>query len=143
MHPRRGRLNARRPATRACCIWPCASAGVVRASGQPPDASPAQDFYVGNIRGCLNIPSDRFYPDSAADKVVTAVLRTSPTRVVFHCMFSQQRGPFCASRFAARLPAAAPATPAALPEVLVLQGGWKGWRHAFGDNAALTEGLSS
>ncbi len=84
----------------------------------------------------MNIPSDRFYPDSAADKVVTAVLRTSPTRVVFHCMFSQQRGPFCASRFAARLPAGQ-----ALPEVLILHGGWKGWRKAFGDNAALTEGL--
>ena len=90
----------------------------------------------------MNIPSDRFYPDSAADKVVTAVLRTAPTRVVFHCMFSQQRGPFAASRFAARLPAVAPAeSVTALPQVHVLQGGWKGWRHAFGDNAALTEGL--
>lgn len=91
----------------------------------------------------MNIPSDRFYPDSAADKVVTAVLRTSPTRVVFHCMFSQQRGPFCASRFAARLPAVAGEqnAPQALPEVLVLHGGWKGWSRAFGDNAALTEGL--
>ena len=103
--------------------------------------SRSQDFFGGNIRGCINIPSDRFYPDSAADKVVSAVLRTAPTRVVFHCMFSQQRGPFCASRFAARLPAAAPAEGASLPEVFVLQGGWKGWRNAFGDNATLTEGV--
>ena len=103
---------------------------------------PVQDFtgYGGHIRGCLNLPSDRFYPDSAADKVVTALLRSAPKRVVFHCMLSQQRGPFAAGRFAARLGAAAGPATAVLPEVLVLQGGWKAWRRAYGDNAALTEG---
>ena len=101
-----------------------------------------QDFtgYGGHVKGCVNLPSDRFYPDSAADKVVSALLKSAPKRVVFHCMLSQQRGPFAAGRFAARLGAAASPATAVLPEVLVLQGGWKAWRRAYGTDASLTEG---
>jgi hypothetical protein len=57
-------------------------------------------------------------------------------------MFSQQRGPYCAGRFAARLAEAAPAAPgAAAPQVLVLHGGWRGWRRAYGADAKLSEGV--
>ncbi len=54
-------------------------------------------------------------------------------------MFSQQRGPYCAGRFAARLVEAAPG--ATVTQVLVLHGGWRGWRRAYGDDAQLSEGV--
>ena len=53
-------------------------------------------------------------------------------------MYSQQRGPSCAARFAARL-SAADAASGALPEVLVLQGGWKGFASSVNDVSDLTE----
>ena len=88
----------------------------------------------------MNIPSERFHADADADAIV-AQLR-SKTRVVFHCMFSQQRGPFCAARFAARLRGGAAAAGAGgSPQVLVLHGGWRGFSRAFGDDETLTEGV--
>ena len=121
---------------------------------------PPQDFEGGHIRGCVNITSDRFYQDAEADAIVAQLrgakrvvrpvgcprvcwslaraelMRTR--RQVFHCMFSQQRGPFCAGRFAARLQAGA-AGGGAAPQVLVLSGGWRGFRRAYGDVEELTE----
>jgi hypothetical protein len=52
-------------------------------------------------------------------------------------MFSQQRGPYSAGRFAARLQAAG----ATAPQVLVLAGGWRGFNRAYGDDETLVEGV--
>jgi hypothetical protein len=61
-------------------------------------------------------------------------------------MFSQQRGPYSAGRFAARLQAAgvlrsATAAGATVPQVLVLAGGWRGFNRAYGDDDTLVEGI--
>jgi Cdc25 family phosphatase len=87
----------------------------------------------------VNIPSERFHDDADADAIV-AQLR-GHKRVVFHCMFSQQRGPFCAARFAARLRGSAAAAGGVAPQVLVLHGGWRSFSRAFGGDATLTEGV--
>eukprot|EP00894_Picocystis_sp_ML_P004920 jgi/Pico_ML_1/55437/g1120.t1 len=80
------------------------------------------DFQGGNIRGALNVPSEHFYNDAQVDKLVA---RFAQSRyVVFHCMFSQQRGPFCASKFASRLGAAQLPQE---PQVFILERGFSGW----------------
>lgn len=48
-----------------------------------------QDFQGGNIVGAVNVPSETFYVDSNVDLLVEEF--RSYERVVFHCMFSQQR----------------------------------------------------
>jgi len=80
------------------------------------------DFKGGNIRGALNIPSEHFYNDAQVDDLVERFAQSQ--YVVFHCMFSQQRGPFCATKFASRLGAAQLPQK---PQVFVLERGFSGW----------------
>ena len=111
-----GRALTRRGACRNCRIFS--------------PSRPLQDFAGGHIRGCVNITSDKFYEDADLDAVVLRL--RGYKRVVFHCHFSQQRGPFSARRYAARLGDDADT------QVCVLHGGWRAWRSAFGDDATLT-----
>ena len=46
----------------------------------------------------LNIPVDEFEDDSFIDKMVESHVATNKSLVVFHCTYSQMRGPFCARR---------------------------------------------
>ena len=92
--------------------------------------APVQDFAGGHIRGCVNITSDKFYEDADLDAVVLRL--RGYKRVVFHCHYSQQRGPFSARRYAARLGDDADT------QVCILHGGWRAWSSAFGNDATLT-----
>ena len=53
--------------------------------------------------------------------------------VVFHCMFSQQRGPACAQAYAQHRRKIAPPLPA--QHVLVLRDGFAGFQERFGGGA--------
>jgi len=90
-----------------------------------------EDRAGGHVRGSVSIPSAQWSDSASVDRFVTRL--TSSTTVVFHCMFSQQRGPSCAQLFAARLPATSPT------RVLVLHGGWRAWRREYGDDPVLTD----
>lgn len=66
--------------------------------------------------------------------------------VVFHCMLSQQRGPFAALRYAREKEAAAAR---AGPEsgaqnthqkLYILEGGFEVWQEKYGEDQSLTEG---
>ena len=60
------------------------------------------DFEGGHIPGAINIPyGDEWNDDKFLEGVVSKV-HTSD-KVVFHCMKSQVRGPFCAKQFNAKL----------------------------------------
>ncbi len=59
------------------------------------------DFAGGNIKGAVNVPSDKFYSDTDIDAVIDQT--STASRVVFHCAKSQQRGPFCATEYLHRL----------------------------------------
>lgn len=63
------------------------------------------DFIGGNIVGAIRRSVNMFEDDDDIDEFVRNVLarEPAPERVVFHCMLSQQRGPFAARRFLARL----------------------------------------
>lgn len=103
------------------------------ASAEPPVVVDVrdEDRASGHIRGSVSLPSEQWSDSAAVDRFVAQL--ASQSAVVFHCMFSQQRGPSCAQLFAARAPASSPT------RVLVLHGGWRAWRREYGDDATLTE----
>lgn len=88
------------------------------------------DYHGGHIRGALNVPKYEF-----GGRVAGLVERHGSGKgtVVFHCMMSQIRGPYCARVFEQQLLASG-ADEAARPRVCVLAGGFQGfvrfWRDA-------------
>ena len=67
------------------------------------------DFRGGNIAGAKNITEDEFQDDDAVDECVSRF--AGAHAVIFHCMMSQCRGPFAASRYAAALSRSTPSNP--------------------------------
>ena len=69
----------------------------------------------------------------------------SKTRVVLHCMLSQQRGPYAASRlarwFTRRLQSGALGASQHVPTVLVMDGGYRGFRREFEGRPELFDNL--
>eukprot|EP00030_Apusomonadida_sp_AF-17_P003492 a352269_69.p2 GENE.a352269_69~~a352269_69.p2 ORF type:complete len:148 (-),score=39.46 a352269_69:405-821(-) len=63
------------------------------------------DFEGGNIKGAHHFPSESFEADNVADFVVASAKKLGGERllVVFHCMYSQQRGPSMAELVRAEL----------------------------------------
>ena len=62
------------------------------------------DFVGGHIPSAINIPyGDEWETDEFLDEVVEKVKSRGHSQIVFHCMKSQQRGPYCARQFARRL----------------------------------------
>jgi len=57
----------------------------------------------GHIVGALNLPQEFFSENANVDGLIASFRSQGVKRVIFHCWLSQQRGPWCASRFAARL----------------------------------------
>lgn len=99
----------------------------------------------GCIRSSCHMPCSAFEDDDSADKQVERLLASvvhSPRPVfVFHCAFSQQRGPFCAQRFLSRC-SVRDDMGARLPSVYVLEGGFANWRQLARENelvSSLTE----
>ncbi|GMH36610.1 hypothetical protein BSKO_04483 [Bryopsis sp. KO-2023] len=83
------------------------------------------DFSVGgHIRDCVNLPVDCFEDDDEVDQIVKTMCPKFD-RIIFHCMMSQRRGPFCAKRMARRLELSDLATK---PDVHILSYGFKRFR---------------
>lgn len=93
-----------------------------------------QDFVGGHIKGAINMEAEHFAEDAAVDQLIDTAL-AGKTRVVLHCMLSQQRGPRCAARLAQRLQDRGLQEPA----VLVMNGGWQKFSRMYGDNADLVQ----
>ena len=88
------------------------------------------------IRGAWHAPACELRSDAVP---LVKALRGADT-VVFHCMFSQQRGPACAQAYAQHRRKITPPLPA--QQVLVLRDGFAGFQERFGANAEdLFEGV--
>ena len=85
------------------------------------------------IRGAWHAPACELRSDAAP---LVEALRGADT-VVFHCMFSQQRGPACAQAYAQHRRKIAPPLPA--QHVLVLRDGFAGFQERFGGGANAEE----
>lgn len=92
------------------------------------------DFAGGHIKGAINVESDQFGDDAAVDWLIDRHL-AGKSRVVVHCMLSQQRGPRCAARLSQRLADRGLAAPA----VLVMSGGFRRFAHIYGGDPNLVE----
>jgi len=88
---------------------------------------------------------DNFEPDEQIHAFVQQHGVLSKTRVVLHCMLSQQRGPYAASRlarwFTRRLQSGALGASQHVPTVLVMDGGYRGFRREFEGRPELFDNL--
>ena len=75
----------------------------------------------GHIASCVNLTSEQFRDPQLLDIIISQHCATPITKVVVHCMFSQQRGPQAASRLAQRLAERGLQQPA----VSVMRGGFR------------------
>lgn len=60
------------------------------------------EYQDGHIPNAINIPSDKWENIQMIDELALEHGRNGTSTVIFHCMYSQQRGPSCARRYAAR-----------------------------------------
>lgn len=81
------------------------------------------DRIGGHIKGSKHIPAPTF----RSDPVRYLPLCEGKEKVIFHCMFSQVRGPGCANAFANALHRSSSQAGVRRPEVLIMSGGF----HAF------------
>ncbi|TYZ62526.1 hypothetical protein PybrP1_012708 [[Pythium] brassicae (nom. inval.)] len=95
-----------------------------------------EDFAGGHIRSAVNLPEENFVEDDDVDAIVRR--HKDEELIVFHCMFSQVRGPSCARRFVARM-AVVLADADHTPDVRVLTGGYQGFANIYKDDADLIE----
>ena len=95
------------------------------------------------IPGAMNVPSELWDDASTISGLVERA--TGKEHVVFHCMKSQQRGPFCARIFheavhaqaQAQAPGGDATATTTTPKVHVLRFGFSGWRNAYHDEEGL------
>mmetsp|Transcript_8199 Transcript_8199/g.16023 ORF Transcript_8199/g.16023 Transcript_8199/m.16023 type:complete len:140 (-) Transcript_8199:192-611(-) len=109
-------------------------ATILLKNAEEKDASKREDIVVidvrdddwkgGNIKGSINVPSWRF-PDKLEDLLKEHKDRKA---IVFHCMFSQQRGPRAARAFSQAL---ASKHKDSKCKVYYLTGGWRAWAAAY------------
>mmetsp|Transcript_20942 Transcript_20942/g.58080 ORF Transcript_20942/g.58080 Transcript_20942/m.58080 type:complete len:137 (-) Transcript_20942:109-519(-) len=76
----------------------------------------------GHICGAMNLTVDFFREDSNIDGLIKGLISQGKKRIIFHCTFCQQRGPYCAERFASRLEQAGSQE---IDYVNLIQGGYK------------------
>lgn len=87
------------------------------------------DYAGGHIAGSVNVPYDKF-----AEQLDALVAKYKDTdRVIFHCMYSEQRGPHCANTFLNRRKEL---FPSAEPNSYVLLGGFQKWLQTYYDDEA-------
>ena len=84
------------------------------------------------IAGAWHEPAHELRTSDAAPLV--GALRGADA-VVFHCMYSQQRGPACAQQYAQRRRELAKLAPLPPQEVLVLRGGFAKFHRRYGSGA--------
>ena len=58
----------------------------------------ALNVTAGHISGATNTPVEEWDDDDAVEYAVSTHMAEKISLVVFHCMYSQMRGPFCANR---------------------------------------------
>lgn len=93
------------------------------------------DHAHGHIAGSTHAPSETF-KDCLSDYVHRF---KEMKRVVFHCMYSQARGPKCARRFAEKCDEVFEEGKG--PDVFVLDGGFQGFLREHGKDKDLFEDL--
>ena len=82
---------------------------------------------TGYIRSSQSIPHVNFEDDDQADEQINALLNSvaesNNPAFIFHCAYSQVRGPFSARRFLSRC-----SVQDKQPNVFILQGGFNSWK---------------
>lgn len=93
----------------------------------------------GHIKNSLHIPADllRANPDRYALQLNHA------SCIVVHCMFSQVRGPSCATLLASALSRSKLDPSAPMPQVVILEGGFAAFSHLARKNPDLFEHFDS
>lgn len=92
------------------------------------------DFHGGHIRGAVNLPQDHFEDDDDVDDIVQR--HRDAELIVFHCMMSQVRGPFCARRFLSRMNVVLDGE-AHKPKVKILAGGFQQFMRVYRNDSDL------
>jgi rhodanese-related sulfurtransferase len=94
---------------------------------------PEEILSTGYIRSSKSVTHVSFEDDDDADEQVKSLLAMAEGTInpafVFHCAYSQQRGPFAASRFLSRC-----SVQDKQPTVLILQGGFDSWKRLSLEN---------
>ncbi|KAG9005422.1 hypothetical protein FRB93_009728 [Tulasnella sp. JGI-2019a] len=93
-----------------------------------------KDFAGGNIVGCLRSPSEKY--KRSVDELIEKT-KDIP-KMIFHCSFSQQRGPKAAKIYAEKW-AARGEESKLTKEILVLEGGFSGFQLTFKNDPKLVE----
>lgn len=91
------------------------------------------DYEGGRIIGSWHYPAETFR--GKVSEIIERCHKDNCKEVVFHCSFSQQRGPSCAAYFEGHLDSNADLS------VYVLKGGFRSWSRLYGDDNSVTESI--
>ncbi|OXV10313.1 hypothetical protein Egran_01926 [Elaphomyces granulatus] len=88
-----------------------------------------------------HIHSSMWVPSATLDLHLPELVRTlqNKEKVVFHCAYSQQRGPSAALRYAREREQTLGIEESKKQEVFVLEGGFVDWQEKYGNDTRLTE----
>eukprot|EP01080_Neovahlkampfia_damariscottae_P004453 gene4453-7828_t len=92
------------------------------------------DYDFGKIVGAKNFPSCTF--DETLEELTSFLKNNEKKKIVFHCFFSQARGPRCAQIFHEYINSKEPNHKF---EILILEGGWNNFKEKFGNDKKLIE----
>ena len=92
------------------------------------------DFSIGKIFGSKNFPSIDF--DEKLEDLTKFLLKNEKKQLIFHCYYSQARGPRCAQTFQEFVDDKYPNNKF---QIFVLEGGWCNFYEKFGDDKKLIE----
>lgn len=104
---------------------------------------------LGHIKGAINSPSEDLEDDDEIRALIERVcIGDGSSKIVFHCMKSQERGPSCARRFVNRLAEYFDdddkgQSSSAIPGVYVLQGGFESFVAAYSKDDSLCEDVDT
>lgn len=97
-----------------------------------------EDFAGGHVKGAVNVPSELFRDDQHVDDTLQRLAAAGKERIVVHCALSQQRGPAAARRIQERLDAAL-GSGAKMPQVQVMEKGFRRFGELYGEDSSLVE----
>ena len=93
-----------------------------------------QEFKDGHVKGAIQWETIKFQDPSQVDALIDGPLK-GKSKVIVHCMLSQQRGPLCAGKLLERLQERGIVG----PEVKVMAGGWDRFSTLYGTSEELVE----
>jgi rhodanese-related sulfurtransferase len=96
-------------------------------------------FLLDHVGGHIN--SSMWVPSATLEHRLPELVRTlrDKEKVVFHCAYSQQRGPSAALRYAREREQTLGVEESKTQEIFVLEGGFVEWQEKYGNDARLTE----